>query len=152
VIFSMPYLPEVSVNHSHTRSRSTGQPVKKTEAKKWQLLLAHQVRTWADEQGVRLEPGRAVIIWLTAEFPCQAGTRPNPDNFLKLAQDAIAEGLGTDDDVYPFYARVREAVSNAARMFTTRSRVEFTRDERPVFTTHSRVEFTTGRAENELPG
>jgi integrase len=26
--------------------------------------------------------------------------------FLKVGQDAIAQGLGTDDDVYPFYARV----------------------------------------------
>lgn len=109
MIFTMPYLPEVSVNHSHIRSRSTGQPIKKTEVKKWQMILAAQVRTWADEQGIRLEPGGHVVIWLTAEFPLQKGTRANPDNFLKCAQDAIALGLGTDDDVYPFYARVRTA-------------------------------------------
>jgi hypothetical protein len=43
-------------------------------------------------------------------------------------------------------------LSNAARMFTTDSRVVFTSDGRPVFTTHSRVEFTTGRAGKGLPG
>jgi hypothetical protein len=43
-------------------------------------------------------------------------------------------------------------MSNAARMFTTDSRVDFTSDGRPVFTTHSRVEFTTGRAGKGLPG
>jgi hypothetical protein len=112
MIFSMPYLPEVSVNHSHTRNRYTGQPIKKPEAKKWQMVLAAQVHTWADEQQVSLIPGGNVIIWLTAEFPLQGGTRANPDNFLKLAQDAIAQGLGTDDDVYPFYARVKTAVYN----------------------------------------
>jgi hypothetical protein len=67
------------------------------------------VRTWADEQGIRLRPGGHVVIWLTAEFPCQKGTKANPDNFLKVAQDAIAQGLGTDDDVNPFYARVKTA-------------------------------------------
>lgn len=111
-MFTMPYIPEASVNHSHTRSRSTGRPIKKPEAKKWQMVLAQQVRTWADEWRIVLPPDGHVVIWLTAEFPKQAGTRPNPDNFLKIAQDAIAEGLGTDDDVYPFYARVKTAVYN----------------------------------------
>ena len=47
----------------------------------------------------------------------------------------------------------KKELSNAARMFTTDSRVVVTSDRRPVFTTHSRVEFTTtGRAGNELPG
>lgn len=107
MIFTMPYTPEASVNHSHMRSRSTGRPIKKPEAKKWQMVLTQMVRTWADEQGIILPPGGHVVIWLTAEFPKQSGTRPNADNFLKVAQDSIAEGLGTDDDIYPFRARVK---------------------------------------------
>lgn len=107
MIFSMPYIPEVSVNHSHTTNRHTGRPVKKTETKKWQMVLTQMVRTWADKEGIILPPDGHVVIWLTAEFPKQPGTRPNADNFLKVAQDAIAEGLGTDDDIYPFRARVK---------------------------------------------
>ena len=43
-------------------------------------------------------------------------------------------------------------MSNAARMFTTHSRVVVTSDGRPVFTTDGRVEFTTGRAGKVISG
>ncbi|MCK6625554.1 MAG: hypothetical protein L6R45_10310 [Anaerolineae bacterium] len=112
MIFTMPYIPEASVNHSHTRHKYTGQPIKKPVTKKWQMVLVQMVRTWTDEQRITLPPGGHVVIWLTAEFPLQPGTRPNADNFLKIAQDAIAEGLGTDDDIYPFRARVKSEVYN----------------------------------------
>jgi hypothetical protein len=54
----------------------------------------------------------------------------------------------------------RTPVSNAARMFTTRSRPVFTTrsrqmfttDVRPVFTTNSRLVFTTDRIRREMSG
>lgn len=81
MIFTMPYIPEASVNHSHTHNRSTGRPIKKAETKKWQMVLAQKVRTWVGEEGVTLPTGGHVVIWLTAEFPKQPGTRPNAITF-----------------------------------------------------------------------
>jgi len=43
-------------------------------------------------------------------------------------------------------------MSNAARIFTSHSRVVVTSDGRPVFTSHSRMEFTTGRAGEAISG
>ena len=56
--FTMPYLPEVSVNHSHTRSRHTGQPVLKRAAAQWKNILRQQVTVWIDEQSIQLEPDK----------------------------------------------------------------------------------------------
>lgn len=107
MFFSMPYLPEVSVNHSHTRSRSTGRPVLKREAGVWKNVLRQKVTFWIDEHDIRLEPDQPLIIRLTARFPRKGGQKPDGDNFLKLAQDAIADAfdVGQRGD-YRFLAQV----------------------------------------------
>ncbi len=107
MFFSMPYLPEVSVNHSHTRNRHTGRPVLKHEAAAWKNVLRQKVAYWIDEQGIRLQPEQIVTIRLTARFPKRTGQKPDGDNFLKLAQDAIADafGVGQRGD-YRFLAQV----------------------------------------------
>jgi Holliday junction resolvase RusA-like endonuclease len=94
VFFSMPYLPEVSVNHSHTRSRHTGQPVLKREAQVWKNVLRQKVAYWIDEHHLQLAPGQQVIIRLDARFSRRPGQKPDGDNFLKLAQDSIADAFG----------------------------------------------------------
>lgn len=107
MFFSMPYLPEISTNHSHIRSRRDGRPVLKREARLWKMVLTQKVGLWIDEQGIQLEPGKRVIIRLTARFPRQPGQKPDGDNFLKVAQDSIADafGLGQRGD-YMFLAQV----------------------------------------------
>ena len=107
MFFSMPYLPEVSVNHSHTRNRHTGQPILKREAAQWKNILRQKVTCWIDEQDIRLEPDKQVIIRLTARFPRRPGGKPDGDNFLKIAQDGIADafGVGQRGD-YRFLAQV----------------------------------------------
>ena len=107
MFFSMPYLPEVSVNHSHTRNKHTGRPVLKREAQAWKNVLRQKVAYWIDEHGIQLEPEQTVIIRLTARFPKRGGQKPDGDNFLKLAQDSIADafGVGQRGD-YRFLAQV----------------------------------------------
>lgn len=107
MFFSMPYLPEASVNHSHTRSRHTGQPILKREAQVWKNVLRQKVTYWIDELNIRLEPDQTVTIRLSARFPKRPGQKPDGDNFLKLAQDSIADafGVGQRGD-YRFLAQV----------------------------------------------
>ncbi len=109
MIFIMPYLPEVSVNHSHLRSRSTGRPVLKREAEQWKMVLRQKVMLWIDEEKLSLAPGQTVIVRLTAHFPARPGQKQDGDNHLKLAQDSIAEafGVGQRGD-YGFLAQVVE--------------------------------------------
>lgn len=108
MLFSMPYLPQASANHSHTRNRHTGQPVLKRQAAEWKNVLRQMVTVWIDEQNIELDPDKQVIINLYAKFPRKRGQKPDGDNFLKLSQDAIAEafGVGQRGD-YRFLARVK---------------------------------------------
>lgn len=94
MIFQMPYLPEVSVNHSHTRNRYTGRPILKREAQQWKNVLRQQVTYWIDEQRIKLDSSQKVVIKLRAHFPRQRGSKPDGDNFIKLAQDSIADAFG----------------------------------------------------------
>lgn len=108
VFFSMPYLPQVSVNHSHTRNRHTGQPILKREAAQWKNILRQKVTYWIDERHIQLDPTKQVIIRLDARFPRRPGQKQDGDNFLKLAQDAVADafGVGQRGD-HCFLAQVR---------------------------------------------
>jgi hypothetical protein len=76
----------------------------------------------------------------------------NIEGYTQNATNSAGLGLSAPTPYLAKHLTFSLGVSNAARMFTTDSRVVVTSDRRPVFTTHSRVEFTTGRAGNELPG
>ncbi len=108
-IFTMPYVAEVSINHS-TGNRAGGGRYLKPVVKQWQGVLAQQVGRWIDENGILLKEDEVVTIDLIARFPKTGGRRPDGDNFLKHAQDAIADAFRMDDCTYR--SRVREIRHN----------------------------------------
>jgi len=100
IIIEMPYEPLVSVNRAYGQRRN-GRKYLKPEAEGWKLVLRTRTMRGIVRAGwpLPLPPGAGLIINLDARFPHQPGRKPDGDNFLKLAQDAIAAGFGVDDHI-----------------------------------------------------
>lgn len=96
--FTMPYNKNVSVNQMYGRKpRVYLHP----ESRQWKTTLIVMVKNWLIVNGITPPKAQArVWINLRAYFPRQRGRRPDAHNFLKLAADAIAEALGTDDSSF----------------------------------------------------
>lgn len=107
---SMPYYPEVSVNQAYRQSRRGGRFINNT-ARQWKLVLKTKTMRAIEDSDIRSIDGHKIIVELDARFPAQRGRRPDGDNFLKLAQDAIAAAFGVDDHI--FLSRVRTVTHNS---------------------------------------
>ena len=104
--FVMPYNVHASSNHMYGRGKRT---FLHPEARNWRRLLTDQVRQWIENHGIFIKPGHIVTISLTTHFPRERGGRgkgrkPDPSNFLKLAQDGIAAALKIDDHTFQVHA------------------------------------------------
>jgi len=113
ITVTIPYLAEMSVNRAYRRRRGGGVYLDRTAAQGKMLLRAGVLRALDEHNLTPPQGGERVEIFLDMRYPKQRGRHPDPSNFLKTAQDAIAEAFGIDD--VSFFASARSAAEAAGR-------------------------------------
>lgn len=104
----MPYHPDVSINHCYGQNR--GRKYMKPHVRDWQVILAAKVANELIDNEICPQPGQEVRLRIDCHFPKQRGRKPDPDNFIKVAQDAIAGAMRIDDHTFLSGIRKRQEV------------------------------------------